>query len=82
MRWSPAPGAGIAGYAIYRDGSEVGRVDGSITAYTDLEVAPETAYAYTVRTVDVDGALSADSNVEEVTTPPLADDQAPTAPTG
>jgi chitodextrinase len=80
LQWSPAPGAGIAGYAVYRDGSEVGRVGESITTYRDHEVAPASAYAYTVRAFDDDGALSPDSNIAEVTTPPVADDEAPTTP--
>lgn len=58
---------GVAGYAISRDGVEVGT--GASTTYADTPVAPGTTSAYTVRAYDAAGNYSDASNAATATTP-------------
>lgn len=63
---------GVTGYTVYRDGSTVGSVSGSETAFSDFTVAPDSDYAYTVDAVDAAGNRSAQSEPPAaVHTPPL-----------
>ncbi len=62
---------GVTGYAVYRDGTEVGTVGGTTTTFDDTTVAPETTYSYTVDAFDAAGNRSAQSAPAVVTTPPL-----------
>ena len=58
----------VTGYRIYRDGTLLNAVDGSVTRYSDTTVSPSTAYTYTVRAVDGAGNLSDPSVPASVTT--------------
>ena len=61
---------GVSGYAIYRDGSQVGTV-GTQTTYADQTVQPSTTYSYQVLAMDANGNKSALSTPAlGVTTPP------------
>jgi len=69
LGWSPATdNVGVTGYEVLRDAIPVATV-GQVTTYTDVAVAPRTAYAYTVRAIDAAGNRSAVSNTATVTTP-------------
>ena len=60
---------GVSGYAIYRDGAQVGTV-GTETTYADQTVQPETTYNYQVLATDAYGNQSALSTPAlSVTTP-------------
>jgi calcineurin-like phosphoesterase family protein/Big-like domain-containing protein len=62
---------GVSGYAIYRDGSQVGTV-GTQTTYADQTVQPNTTYSYQVLATDAYGNQSALSTPAlSVTTPPI-----------
>ncbi len=82
-RTSPALGweavAGATGYAILRDGVEVGTTAG--TAFTDTLVATADVYAYALVALDAAGNRSAASPATSVDFRPGAPD-APAAPTG
>ncbi|WP_164821470.1 fibronectin type III domain-containing protein [Paenibacillus koleovorans] len=56
----------VASYRIYRDGAEVGATSG--TTYSDAQLTPLTAYAYTIKARDPAGNMSAASAIVEVTT--------------
>ena len=58
---------GVAGYRIYRDGTQVGDVSG--TTFSDAGVTSGATYAYTVKAYDGAGNLSAASSPASVTTP-------------
>jgi chitin-binding protein len=55
-------------YLIYRDGVEVRSVGANQTTYDDSGLTPDTAYRYSVRARDLNGRLSAQSNVLSVST--------------
>ena len=67
---------GIAGYAIYRDGSAVGTTAG--TTFTDTGLLANTTYAYTVAAYDAAGNYSSRSTAASATT--LSDTVAPSVP--
>ena len=70
----------VIGYNIYRSGAYY---DISYTnSYSDTGLTPNTNYVYTVVALDGSGNHSGSSNSASVTTPPSADTQAPTIPTG
>lgn len=73
---------GVAGYNVYRDGVKVNTGLITATTFTDTGLTPNTAYTYTVRTVDTAGQESAASSALVVTTNAVPSDQPPTAPTG
>jgi chitodextrinase len=80
LTWSASTdNVGVAGYRIFRDGTQIGAVDAATLHYADLTVVSATAYAYTVRAADGAGNLSDPSATATVSTP---DATAPTAPTG
>jgi Concanavalin A-like lectin/glucanases superfamily/Fibronectin type III domain len=65
---------GVAGYAIYRDGSgsPTGTVGGSTTSFPDTSVAPGSTHTYTVAAFDAAGHYSQHSAPSNAaTTPPL-----------
>jgi chitinase len=64
---SDSGGSGLAGYRIYRDGTQITSV--SALTYSDTAVSPSTAYSYTVRAYDNANNLSGPSNTASVTTP-------------
>jgi YD repeat-containing protein len=72
-------GSGLAGYRIYRGGTQIGTT--ASTSYTDTTVVGSTAYSYTVAAYDnaSPANVSAQSAAANVTTP---DTLAPSVPTG
>ena len=75
---------GVTSYTVLRNGTAVGQVSGSTTAFIDATTAQATTYAYTVTASDAAGNASAASSPASVTTgsyPPPADTVAPTSPT-
>src|ERR687889_2243404 len=45
---------GVTGYGIYRDGTKIAQLDGSVLSFTDVNLAPGT-YKYKVDAVDSAG---------------------------
>lgn len=68
---------GVAGYRVYRNGTEVGTT--STTSYSDGNLSPSTNYSYTVSAYDTVGNASAQSGAVSVTTPAIP---LPSVPTG
>jgi chitodextrinase len=69
VTWSASTDdAGVAVYRIFRNGSEVGTVDGATTAFVDSGLAAGTQYAYGVEAVDAAGNASATSAPVTATT--------------
>jgi subtilisin family serine protease len=62
--------SGIAGYSIYRSGTKLTTIAG--TVYTNTNITPNTSYTYTVRAEDAQGNVSGDSMPVTVTTPDIA----------
>ena len=69
---------GVTGYELYRDGTQVATVAGSVYTCSDSGLKPLTTYSYSVRAFDAEGNRSLDSNLVSVTTE--VDTQAPEAP--
>lgn len=61
---------GVAGYQIFRNGTQIATSLG--TSYVDTTTQAQTAYTYSVKTVDGVGLTSGPSNTTSVTTPDLA----------
>lgn len=57
---------GVAGYDVYRNGTQVGST--TATSYTDTGLAPSTSYTYTVKAYDAAGNVSAASTAVTITT--------------
>ena len=70
-------GSGLAGYKIFRGGTQVG--SSTTTSYADSTVVGSTLYSYTVLAYDNANNSSAQSSAATVTTP---DSIAPSVPTG
>ncbi len=70
-------GSGIAGYRIYRGGTQIGT--SATTSYSDTTTSGSTAYSYTVAAYDGASNVSGQSTAAGVTTP---DTIAPSVPTG
>ena len=78
LTWNAATDPeGVAGYHVYRNGSEIATIPG--TSYTDGGLSPSTTYSYTVSAYDSYGNTSAQSGTASATTPAI---QPPSAPTG
>jgi chitodextrinase len=79
LSWSPSsdPGAGVAGYTVYRNGSPVGTPTG--TSFADAGLTANTTYSYTVDAVDTSNNHSAQSS-PPVTATTDQDTTVPTAP--
>lgn len=69
---------GVAGYYVFRDGSQV--ASATSTSYLDSGLTPGTTHSYSVEAFDVAGNVSAASGSASATTPGV-DATAPTAPT-
>ena len=81
LTWGAASdNVGVAGYRVYRGGTQVGTTAG--TSYSDTGLAAGTPYGYTVRAYDAAGNLGPASNTATVTTKsvPAVDGTAPGAP--
>ncbi len=71
LTWNAATdtgGSGLAGYRVFRDGTEIAS-DVTALTYIDNTVAASTTYTYVVRAVDNAGNVSGPSNSAQVTTP-------------
>ncbi len=67
LSWTAATdNYGVAGYYVYRNGSQVGAPSGP--SFTDTSLLPSTAYSYTVKAADAAGNLSVASAALSVTT--------------
>ena len=81
LHWSPSTdNVGVAGYLIYRDGTQIGNVSG--TSYQNTGLKPATTYLYRVVAYDDAGNHSPASNEVSATTQPAPDTIPPKAPTG
>ena len=69
---------GVAGYRIYRNGSQIGTVTG--TSYSNTGLSASTAYSYTVSAYDAAGNVSGQSASVTATTQSAVDTQAPSVP--
>jgi len=80
LSWSASTdtgGSGVAGYRIYRGGSQIGT--SATTSYSDPSLTSGTTYSYTVAAYDSDGNLSAQSGSASAMT---FDATPPSVPTG
>jgi chitodextrinase len=78
LSWSPSTdNVGVAGYYVYRDGSQVGST--SSTSYADLGLTPGSNHSYAVKAFDAAGNVSVASNSASATTQ-TADTTPPTTP--
>jgi chitodextrinase len=59
---------GVTGYQIFRNGSALSSVPGTMLTYADTTASAATAYTYTVNAYDAAGNHSAASNALQVTT--------------
>ena len=76
LAWTGATdNVGVTRYSIYRGGTLLSVVAGTITSFTDRSTVLSTAYSYTVKASDAAGNTGAASAAAPVTTPGL-----PTAP--
>ena len=67
LKWNASTdNVGVAGYAIYANGSQVGTT--SSTSYTVTNLSPSTTYTFVVKAYDAAGNLSAGSNQVSVQT--------------
>lgn len=68
LSWTASsdPESGIAGYRIFRDGSQVGQT--AQTSFSDTGLSPATQYVYRVRAVNGDGIQSGLSDPATATT--------------
>jgi len=83
LAWNAAgDNVAVTGYTVYRNGSALGTVGGSVLAYTDGTVSTSTTYTYTVDAVDAAGNRSGQSQPVTVTTPAQADTTPPSVPAG
>ena len=65
---SDTGGSGLAGYRIFRNGSQAGSVAATATTFLDSGLSAQTSYTYTVVAVDGAGNVSAPSNAASATT--------------
>ena len=63
-----AGGLTIAGYRIFRDGTQIDTVSYAQTSYQDTSVLESTAYSYVVRAFDQAGNVSPDAALNATTT--------------
>src|SRR5207253_1018703 len=83
LSWSASTdNVGVSGYTVYRNGSVLGTVGGSVLSYADNTVSPSTTYTYTVDAFDAAGIHSGLSQAVTVTTLGQADTTPPTVPAG
>lgn len=71
LTWQPNTEPDLAGYYIYRNGSQIAHV-GPTTSYTDNTVLPGTNYTYNITAYNTSNQQSGMSPPATVTTPPAA----------
>lgn len=71
---------GVAKYTVYRNDLPVATLGGTVLAYDDTAVTPNTSYTYKVQALDAAGNKSPLSSTASVKTPNVADTQAPSTP--
>jgi len=59
----------VAGYLVFRNGSQIATISGSMLSYQDVGLVGATTYSYGVKAQDPAGNLSTFSNAATVTTP-------------
>ncbi len=69
LNWQPNTESDLAGYIIYRNNTEIARVDNNATSYTDSGLVPGTTYTYGIKAYNTSGLTSDMSNTVTVTTP-------------
>ncbi|RKO67157.1 Kelch repeat-containing protein [Desulfofundulus salinus] len=69
LTWQPNTEPDLAGYIIYRNNTEIARVDKNTTTYTDSGLTPRTNYTYGIKAYNTSGLTSEMSNTVTVTTP-------------
>ena len=86
LSWQAASdNVGVTVYEVLRAGIVIASVGGSALSHPDTDLAPATAYRYTVRARDAAGNSSAESAPLLATTAPVTtapDTQAPSTPAG
>jgi fibronectin type 3 domain-containing protein len=87
ISWAASTDAdtGVAGYRLYRDGSNAPVANVTVTHYTDTGLSANTSYTYTVRAFDAaspanESALSPAVSVTTPPAPPVGDSTPPTVP--
>jgi chitodextrinase len=83
LSWTAATdsgGSGLAGYKIYRNGTQIATT--ASTSYSNTGLSASTSYSYTVAAYDNAGNTSAQSVAASATTQAAADTTAPSIPTG
>lgn len=69
LAWTPAADdVGVVAYAVYRDGSRIATVSGSVYGFTVTGLTPGTAYTFKVEAGDAVGNWTADGPSTTVTT--------------
>ncbi|HYR87936.1 MAG TPA: LamG-like jellyroll fold domain-containing protein [Terriglobia bacterium] len=77
LSWnSSSDNVGVAGYRVFRNGSQIAQVTG--TSYSNTGLTPATSYSYTVAAYDAAANVSAQSSAVLATT--LSDITAPSTP--
>lgn len=74
LSWSAstdAGGSGLAGYRVFRDGSQIATVNASTTTFGDATLVPAGTYKYSVKAYDGAGNVSGATPELSVTTPGL-----------
>lgn len=85
LQWNASTdsgGSGLAGYNVYRGGTQIGTTAAGTLTFTATGLAANTSYAFTVRARDGAGNLSASSATLNATTSAGADTTPPTVPSG
>ncbi len=83
LSWSAATdtgGSGLAGYKVYRNGTQIGTT--TTPSYSNTGLAASTTYSYTVAAYDAAGNNSAQSGQAFATTTAAPDTSAPSIPAG
>jgi hypothetical protein len=71
LAWAASSSAGITGYIVFRNGTQIGTTNSTTFTYTDSPLTPSTMYSYTVEAV-AGGVDSPPSGAISVTTPAAA----------
>ncbi|WP_460802427.1 fibrinogen-like YCDxxxxGGGW domain-containing protein [Microbacterium sp. GXF6406] len=77
LTWATAGGTAPTGYAIQRDGTEIGTVDASTLTFTDSGLLPETGYSYEVIATGPGSLRSPAAAVQVTTSAPPAPGELP-----